>query len=136
MGTLDSVSFSYFYYKYPLLFETVPYRGIHLADLRDIAAMKVDAIATRGIRRDFIDLYSISQARNLPLILLLGFYEKKYKADSNMLAHALNGLTYFHDAETPEKQDRPLELLQSIDWEEVKEFFRREVEETAKKLLM
>lgn len=136
MGTLDGVSFSYFYYKYPLLFETIPYRNIRIADLRDLAAMKTDAIATRGIKRDFIDLYRIMEMKNLSLAIILGFYQRKYEAGSNMLAHALNSLTYFDDAETQEKEDRPLELLQPLDWEKVKRFFREEVERTSRELLL
>ena len=35
------------------------YRGIMLADPRDIAVMKVIAIGGRGSRKDFIDLYCL-----------------------------------------------------------------------------
>lgn len=57
LGALEGIKFSIFTYKYPVLF---PYKSIfdvNVLDLRDIAAMKIDAISTRGIRRDFVDLY-------------------------------------------------------------------------------
>ena len=51
-----------------------------------------------------------------------------------MVTHSLRSLVYFDDAEV--EQDRPLELLQPIDWEQVKKFFREEVERTSRSLFM
>lgn len=55
LGTLEKVKFSIFVYKYPALFPFKPLFGINILDLRDIAAMKIDAISTRGIKRDFLN---------------------------------------------------------------------------------
>jgi hypothetical protein len=134
-GIFCDVPFSYFYYKYPLLAKPHTFEGISIADLDDIAAMKIDAIATRGIKRDFIDLYCIIQSRGISLNTIISFYEQKYGMERDMVIHALRSLTYFEDAEKNNLQDRPLELLQKLDWEEVKRFFREEVERTSRKLL-
>ncbi|MFA4888832.1 MAG: nucleotidyl transferase AbiEii/AbiGii toxin family protein [Candidatus Omnitrophota bacterium] len=60
LGDFEEVKFSIFAYKYPVLFPFKSLSDINILDLRDIAAMKIDAISTRGIRRDFIDLYFMS----------------------------------------------------------------------------
>ncbi len=41
----------------PLLFPGTPYRGLTVADPRDIALMKVIAIGGRGSRKDFVDRF-------------------------------------------------------------------------------
>ena len=45
----------------PFLFEGNPFRFFKLADVRDIALMKLAAISGRGSRKDFVDLYIILQ---------------------------------------------------------------------------
>jgi hypothetical protein len=136
LGNFEGVSLSYFYYKYPLLSAVHMFNGIRIADLLDIAGMKIDAISTRGIRRDFIDLYAIMHARSLSLADIIELYQKKYGMQRDMVIHALRSLTYFDDAEgASHDHERPLELLQPIDWQEVKKFFREEVERTSRSLL-
>lgn len=49
LGTLEGIKFSIFVYKYPVLFPYKSIFGINILDLRDIAAMKIGAISTRGI---------------------------------------------------------------------------------------
>jgi hypothetical protein len=45
------------------------FQGVKVADPRDIACMKVSAIASRGTKRDFVDLYTLSQVHGLERIL-------------------------------------------------------------------
>ena len=56
--TLRGVPTSFFHYDYPLLrpLHETPWT-IGLADPDDIAAMKLAALAGRGSRKDFVDLY-------------------------------------------------------------------------------
>jgi len=54
LGEFKGIKFSLFIYKYPLVFHPKKYLSLNIADIRDIAAMKIDAIATRGAKRDFI----------------------------------------------------------------------------------
>lgn len=46
-------------YRYPLLEPTDVFASVHVAGLRDLAAMKLGAVARRGIRRDFWDLRAV-----------------------------------------------------------------------------
>ncbi len=53
---LDGVKLSFFEYPYKVLFPFVKYKNIKLADTRDIACMKIDAISSRASKKDFIDI--------------------------------------------------------------------------------
>jgi hypothetical protein len=133
IGKYHGVSFSYFYYKYPLLFPTIPFRGIALADLRDLAAMKLDAIATRGTERDFVDLYMIMKQLKLTLLEVASFYQQRNAVRPDTLIHVVKSVTNFAEAEA--EQDRALEPLVPIDWEAVKAFFREAAAKESKMIL-
>jgi hypothetical protein len=91
-----------------------------IADIEDIACMKLDALANRGTKRDFIDLYCIAQQLPLPDVIVL--FQKKYASVHYNLLHIKKSLVYFDDAE-----EEPLpDMHVPIQWNEVKEFFKRE----------
>ncbi len=127
LGKFKGVSFSLFIYKYPLIFPPIKYLSLDIADIRDIAAMKIDAIATRGAKRDFIDLYFIGQS-GYQLEQLLDIYDKKYKNLATAKMHIVKSLIYFDDAESDEMP----KMLKKVAWEDVKKYFENEV----KKLLV
>lgn len=133
LGDFGDAHFSYFFYQYPLLCDAIGMDGIRLACLKDLAAMKMEAIAARGTRRDFVDLFMILRSEQMTLADLIALHTKKYSPQHDTLAHALRSLTYFADAEAA--QDRPLEMLMPLDWDGVKEFFRREVRNASRELL-
>lgn len=122
LGYLEKVRFSLFVYQYPVLFPYKNFKGIPLLDLKDIAAMKVDAISSRGIKRDFIDLYFICQ-EGISLKETIRFYDRKYKTLPSTSLHIKKSLVYFVDAEASEMP----KMLKPLDWERVKAFFEREV---------
>jgi len=62
LGRLEGINFSLFVYKYPLIFPTLKYLLLDVAGIPDIAAMKIDSIATRGAKRDFVD----AESENMP----------------------------------------------------------------------
>ena len=118
---LSGTKLSFFQIPAPFLFERTPYRCLSLADIRDIALMKLIAISGRGSRKDFIDLYTI--LRTGPI--LQDFFDllpKKYGAGRSNTYHVLKSLTYFEDAEV---EPMPA-MLEPFDWEECKAFFLRE----------
>jgi hypothetical protein len=129
-GSLWGVKVGYYFYRYPLLFPPTPYAGVPLADLRDGAGMKVEAIAARGTRRDFVDLFALMTALGLSLDAVMDVYRRKYGSGRDTLVHALKSLTYFDDAEG----DAPLSLLRPIAWDEVKHFFLRAAPAYGRKL--
>ena len=108
---------SFLGYRYPLLFPVARFGAVAVADPRDIACMKLSAIASRGTRRDFLDLFAV--ARTHSLSALLEMFERKYRAVPHSRLHLLKSLVYFDDAE----EDPVPQMLVSSDWDEVKRFF-------------
>lgn len=127
LGTIEGIKFSIFVYKYPVLFPYKRLFKINILDLRDISAMKIDTIATRGKKRDFIDLYFICQ-KGIPLEKVLSFYKRKFGTLSSNIIHIQKSLVYFVDAEVEEMP----KMIKKVTWEEVKRFFEKEVKRIAK----
>jgi len=120
-GTLDEIRVSFFYYGYKLLFPLVKFEDINLVDERDIAAMKIDAVSSRGSKKDFIDLYFLLEKYSL--VELIGFFEKKYKGIEYNKLHILKSLSYFDDAE-----NEPMSIMiKEVEWEKIKDRIRAEV---------
>ena len=129
LGDLEKIKFSIFVYKYPVLFPFKSLFGINILDLQDIAAMKIDAISTRGIRRDFMDLYFICQS-GISLNEILEFYDHKFGALASNIVHIQKSLVYFVDAEMTAMP----KMLKRVEWDDVKKYFESEVRKLAKKL--
>lgn len=119
---LLGVTTSFFRLPYPLLEEVEPTRwGFGLASDLDLAALKLEAIAGRGSRKDFVDLYLLCQ-RGMTLDRTFEAFERKYGTDRTDRYHRLRALDYFEDAEAEPMPD----MLAPIAWSEVVAFFRRE----------
>lgn len=102
---------------------------ISLLTPADIAVMKIIAIAQRGKKRDFFDLYWI--CKNVaPLYESILKVDKQYSVSQNP-NHILKSLIYFKDAE----DDMRPEIYFKVTWEEVKKFFTKEVPQIAKKII-
>lgn len=131
LGYVGDMRFSIFYYKYPLLFPTHNFSSISIADVKDIAPMKIAAIADRNTKRDFIDLYFILAVQKiLTLEETLELYEKKFQKLAQNKVHILKSLVYFDDAE----KDAMPQMIQKVQWESVKQFFLEEQKSLSKKL--
>ena len=115
------VKLSFFIIRDPLIFETTSYRFFEIADVRDIALMKLIAISGRGSRKDFVDLHTILRG-GLTLQECFNLLPKKYGAGRANEYHILKSLAYFQDAEG---EPMPL-MLEPFDWEECKAYFIRE----------
>ena len=129
LGSLNGIKISFFLYPYQLIFKSKVFQSVAIADLRDIACMKIDAISTRGTKRDFIDLFFI--CKKYKLLNLFDFFEKKYRGVNYNLFHLVKSLTYFINAE---EQEMP-QMIEKVSWEEVKKFFIEETRSITKKLL-
>lgn len=66
---IHGILVSFLHYPYPLLFPPGQFEVLTVANPRDIACMKLDAIAGRGSRRVFVDLYAAAQTYGLREIL-------------------------------------------------------------------
>ncbi len=119
VGRLDDTKISLFHYAYLLLEEAVDYRGVRIASLVDIGCMKIDAISSRGTKRDFVDLFFIHKNLGLDLKTFFGYFERKYGPDGFNRHHVLKSLVYFEDAD---KEPEP-EMLADYSWAATKRFF-------------
>jgi hypothetical protein len=104
---LDIVNYPYQWIGQPIKTDT-----LLLAGLKDIAAMKLAAITSRGTKKDFIDVFFLLNRFSLPE--MLDFYENKYHDGSVFLV--LKSLTYFEDAD----QDETPKMYVEYDWEKTK----------------
>jgi hypothetical protein len=112
--TVDGVKVSFLRYEYALLFPLVEFEGVLMADERDIAAMKIDAISSRGSKKDFFDLHVL--LKKYQLQELVGFFQKKFNNIQYNMLHILKSLTFFADAE-----DDPMPMMLVDErWEDVK----------------
>jgi len=122
---INDTKVSFLGYPYPLLFPLDVSHGVAVAEARDIACMKISAIAGRGGRRDFVDLYLTSLRYGLPVLLEL--FRTKFARVSYSAVHVLKSLAYFDDAE---KEPMP-NMLVPLAWEEIREYFTTEVKKLA-----
>ncbi|MEK7518036.1 MAG: nucleotidyl transferase AbiEii/AbiGii toxin family protein [Patescibacteria group bacterium] len=132
LAYIGDIRFSLFFYKYPLLTKTHKFLNVEITDIKDIAPMKIAAIADRGVKRDFIDLYFIFEVRKiLTLDVALTLYDKKFKALTQNKFHILKSLAYFEDAE----EGVLPQMIEKVNWIKVKQFFIKEQKRLTKKLL-
>jgi hypothetical protein len=103
------------------------YSGVRIASLMDIGCMKLEAIAARGIMRDFVDLYLIAQKLGLDNVFASA--KIKFAATDYSETHFLRSLVYFDDADNA----NPPTMLIPWDWEEIKSYFEREVKQLSRK---
>ncbi len=132
LGFINDSKFSLFFYSYPLLFKTRKFLNVNIADIKDIAAMKISAISDRGSKKDFIDLYFILKLEKaLSLKEALALYDKKFKTLKQNQLHILKSLAYFADAE----EDAMPKMIKSVSWKDVKSFFQREARSLGRNML-
>ena len=132
LGGIKDTRFTVFFYKYPLLFPPTLFQGIRIAHVKDIAAMKIAALADRGVKKDFVDLYFLIRKEGaVTLGEVLELYERKYGVLAQNKLHIIKSLGYFDDADANEAP----RMIQKVSWPAVKKFFLREQKEMAEKLL-
>jgi hypothetical protein len=119
---LDDIRLTFLRSEVPFLHEPVPYRGLHLADVRDIAAMKVIAVAERGAKKDFIDLHAYLEA-GASFPDLMAVVQQRYRDTDFNVMHLLRSLVYFDDAEA---EPMP-KMLSRAGWPEIRWRLEREV---------
>lgn len=114
---LEGVKSSFMFYEGQLLFPTIKFNSIDVADWRDIVTEKLRTVGDRGQRKDFYDLYFGIQ--RLGIADLVEYAYKKFGRRVNYF-HLLKGINYFEDAE---KNPEPMMIDKSVSWEEIKKFF-------------
>lgn len=116
---VDCVSYDMYRWLEPPIEED----GVRLAGIKDIAAMKVNAITNRGTRKDFVDMARLLD--DYAIDDVFAWYRAKYP-DANP-ALAMRSMSYFVDAET-----MPMpKMLTPFDWEAAKDHIRAAVRKLA-----
>lgn len=125
-GTISGVRISLLGYRYPLLKPLIPWPecGCSLASLDDLVCMKLSALAQRGAKKDFADLYALG-LKHCSLEKMLRRYREKFSIQD--IGHLLYSLVYFDDAD----HDRMPRMLWTVDWRTIKETIRDWVREIA-----
>jgi len=119
-GSVSGVRTSFIEFRYPLLRPLLvcDETGSQLASLDDLGCMKLAALAQRGAKKDFLDVYAIGREHR-PLLDFFDLYQEKFSIKD--IAHLLYSLAYFDDAES---EPMP-EMIWKVDWPAVKETFRK-----------
>ncbi len=116
---IDGVKVDFVNYRYPMLRDIIEIEGIRLVSTADIGAMKFGAVAGRGRKRDFIDIFFL--LKEFSLAELMSFYNEKYSDGSEMMV--ARSLTYFDDADG----DKDMQMLKKTNWNDVKKLILKEV---------
>lgn len=91
-GNANGVALDFISHKYESVGEVAVIEGVRLASLKDIAAMKLNAIINNGTRlKDFLDVAFLGE--KIPFDDMVQAYGDKYKTSPVMAAKAV----LFHD---------------------------------------
>ncbi len=118
---IDGVKVDIILHEYSYIKPIEVIDGIRFMAIEDIIPMKLEAMATRGVKKDFWD---IAELLNLfDLQTMVHFYELKYP--NSDIGYVIRSMTYFVDAEI--QKDNP-EDLKGVTWEQVKSKVKKTVE--------
>lgn len=125
LGYLKGVKVDFVLYRYGLIHQIGELEGVRMASIPDIAAMKLNVISRRGVKKDYWDfaellkLYSVDE--------MLNFYAEKHKTTD--IAHIIRSLVYF---EVAEYSDHPM-TLNEMTWEKAKKMIQEKVKDYIKR---
>jgi len=122
--TINGIKTDFVNYPFKWLFPALQFDNNILADIRDIAAMKLSAITNRGTKKDFVDIYFI--LKQYSFNENLSFYQKKYNKSSLFLV--LKSFAYFSDADA-----EPMPVMkETVLWNDIKSFLKHEIKQFEK----
>lgn len=116
---INTIKVDFVNYNYKLLDKSFEIEQIRMLSDKDIAAMKLNAIAGRGSKKDFIDLFFLLKKYSLKEMIT--FYNQKYTDGSEFMVQ--KSLTYFDDAD---EQLSP-KMFYDFNWEDCKQKIVEEV---------
>lgn len=123
---IDEIKVDIILHQYDYLEPIETIDGIRFLAMPDIIPMKLEAMATRGVKKDFWDIAALLSHYSLPQ--MFEFYQTKYpKSD---IGHVILALTYFVDAE---KERQNPQDLKGITWGQVKSKIKKVVAAFVKK---
>ncbi|MDI9371146.1 MAG: hypothetical protein QM446_09555, partial [Synergistota bacterium] len=120
-GWIGEVRVTWLHYPNPLLEPLVvpdELPGLSMASPLDIGLMKWAALADRGARKDFLDLYELS-LKGISLESLFPLLPRKYPGARPNLYHMVKSLAFFDDAE---RDPWPV-MTRKTDWSVLRRHF-------------
>ena len=103
---------SFITYQYKLIATQVTTKYFDIANIEDIVAMKLSAIQSRAVNKDYVDIYFV--IKNNSLDFAIDSYFKKYQSPISKTL-LLKYLTAFEDI-----KNQPLKLTNNISRETIK----------------
>jgi len=120
LSTINTIKVDFIRFKYGFQYPSLIENGLRLANIKDIAPMKLDAITGRGKKKDFFDLYFLLKHFTLPE--LLDLYQAKYQHTT--LFHVIRSINYFTEAEN---EANPFVFDKKVTWQKVKKAIAAEI---------
>jgi len=117
---IDNIKVDFIRFKYKFIRPILEIDGIRMLHVEDIAPMKLDAIAGRGKKKDFYDLYFLLKQFNLTTLFEL--FLEKYPHQTTF--HVAKSLSYFADAENDHD---PVVIDKKVTWKKVKKRINLEI---------
>jgi len=118
LGQINGIKTDFIAHQYPIVGEVTTIDGVRLLGVEDIAAMKLNAIANRGSKKDFWDYAEL--LKHFDHQSLLDCYTQKYPHSS--LWNLEKSLCYFDDAE----HDPDPICLANQTWKQIKDIILAE----------
>lgn len=116
----DEIKFSILRYPYPLINPAINDEYLRIASIEDIGCMKLSAITSRSVEKDYVDIYFILKKKSLKE-LLSKTQIKMPDLDQNLV---LKSLVYFDDV-APEKIIFKYNL--DVQFSDIKIFLKKQV---------
>ncbi len=113
ISVIEGIKVDFVHFRYPFAFPLLEVDGVRLADRRDIAPMKLDAVTKRGSKKGFYDMYYLFEEFSPQQIL--DWYNQMFNNSTSF--HVIRSLTYFEDAELTET---PFVFDKKLTWAKVK----------------
>ncbi len=110
---INGIKVDFILHEYPYLEGIEIIDGVRFLSVQDIIPMKLQALAGRGVKKDFWDIYEL--LFHFDLSQMKDFHDRKYL--NSDFGFVLLSMSYFEDAE--HQQQDPIDL-KGITWNDVK----------------
>ena len=80
---IDDIKTTFFEYPYPLFNHLISYKGVAIASVGEIAAMKAHAIGRRLSYKDYVDWYFLLKGKRIKLPEVISMAQKKFGGEFN-----------------------------------------------------
>lgn len=121
--TVGDIRVTFLSFPYPMIEPYVRYRGVPLAGIRDIAAMKAFSIGKRLSYKDYVDWYFMLKEKRVALSEVIAYAQKKFGGDFN------DRLFLGQLASLGEVPEQTIDFLRTtVEKKDIEDFLRREVQ--------